>query len=415
MTIMTDAQTGEFAVEVPPLDYAVTSISIPSHNGYTFTSLPSINATDVLNVKADSMEIDGEMQKFEYIASMKMAYTNNATMTITDMAHEDGAIGETVITGKDANKIEHSVNAYTVDAETKAVTYRQGAPLLLKGKPYQYKIRAFQQYVNYDGGINNLVIDEMPMSNSVIRIANDYAMGAPICVGGNANDADLIGKSARELEAEGKLPAGVQLEDDELELDENGEVIYQFTAGIPKTVSPYTRGCTISMADDAAAQWTNNAIILGQLSKGNDFVTGGPDMVTMVLRDPGGSNSSVTYSVGTTTSHTKTHTFEQTLGESVEMEFALGLEVTFMAGTMFFATETTLDVETTETQGIEISEKFNYDGSSTTTTTLTEEISTSSDWDWTGAQADVFIGTGTNYIIGKADKLGYTFATDGTA
>ena len=414
MTIMTDATTGEFAVEVPPLDYAVESISIPSHSGYTFSSLPSINATDVLNVKTDSLEDEnGNMQKFEYIASMKMAYTNNATMTITDMAHQDGAIGETVIKGKDANDVEHSIEAYTVDATTKAVTYREGAPILLKGKDYQYKIRAFQEYVNYDGGNNNLVVDEMPMSGSVIRIANDYANGAPICI--NDNNPDNIGKSARELEAEGNLPAGVELEDDELELDDKGEVIYQFTAGLPKTVSPYTRGCTIVMNDDASAQWTNNVIILGNRSKGNDFVTGGPDEVTMILRDPGGSNSFATYSTGTTTSHTKTHQFDHMLGENMEMELSAGIELTFFAGSMFFATETKFDIDATVSKGIEISEKFNYDGSSTTTTTMTEEFSTSSDWDWTGAQADVFIGTGTNYIIGEATKLGYTFATDGTA
>ncbi len=414
MTIMTDATTGEFAVEVPPLDYAVESISIPSHSGYTFSSLPSINATDVLNVKTDSLEDEnGNMQKFEYIASMKMAYTNNATMTITDMAHQDGAIGETVIKGKDANDVEHSIEAYTVDATTKAVTYREGAPILLKGKDYQYKIRAFQEYVNYDGGNNNLVVDEMPMSGSVIRIANDYANGAPICI--NDNNPDNIGKSARELEAEGNLPAGVELEDDELELDDKGEVIYQFTAGLPKTVRPYTRGCTIVMNDDASAQWTNNVIILGNRSKGNDFVTGGPDEVTMILRDPGGSNSFATYSTGTTTSHTKTHQFDHMLGENMEMELSAGIELTFFAGSMFFATETKFDIDATVSKGIEISEKFNYDGSSTTTTTMTEEFSTSSDWDWTGAQADVFIGTGTNYIIGEATKLGYTFATDGTA
>ena len=411
MTITTDAATGEFAIEVPPLDYAVTSITIPSHSGYTFTSLPGINATEVLNVKTDSCEVDGVKQGFDYIASMKMAYTNSATMTVTDLGNPDGALGEASISGKDDNDVEHTVNAYTVDEQTGAVTYREGSPLLRQNKTYKFKIQAYQEYVNYDG--EEEVTDRMPMSGSVITIANDYASGTPICI--NDENPDNIGKSARELQAEGKLPADVQLDDDELELDDKGEVIYQFIAGLPKTESPYTRGCTIAMNDDASAQWTNNAIILGNRSKGNDFVTGGPDEVTMILRDPGGSNSFATYSSGTTTSHTKTHQFNHTLGENVEVEASLGLEVTFFAGTMFFATETKFDVDCTESNGIEIKETFNYDGSSTTTTTLTEEISTSSDWDWTGAQADVFIGTGTNYIIGEATKLGYTFATDGTA
>ena len=411
MTITTDAATGEFAIEVPPLDYAVTSITIPSHSGYTFTSLPGIDATEVLNVKTDSCEVDGVKQGFDYIASMKMAYTNGATMIVTDLGNPDGALGEASISGKDDNDVEHTVNAYTVDEQTGAVTYREGAPLLRQNKTYKFKIQAYQEYVNYDG--EEEVTDRMPMSGSIITIANDYASGTPICI--NDENPDNIGKSARELQAEGKLPAGVQLDDDELELDDKGEVVYQFTAGLPKTVSPYTRGCTIAMNDDASAQWTNNAIILGNRSKGNDFVTGGPDEVTMILRDPGGSNSFATYSSGTTTSHTKTHQFNHTLGENVEVEASLGLEVTFFAGTMFFATETKFDVDCTESEGIEIKETFNYDGSSTTTTTLTEEISTSSDWDWTGAQADVFIGTGTNYIIGEATKLGYTFATDGTA
>lgn len=407
MTITTDALTGEFAIMVPPLDYAVESISIPSHEGYTFTSLPGIDATEVLNVRTDSCEVDGTMQGFDYVASMKMAYTNGATMTVTDLGNADGALGESVVTGKDANEVEHTLDAYTVDAATGAVTYTQGAPLLLQNKPYKYKISAYQEYVNYDGGKGNEVVDRMPMAGSVITIANDYAMGAPICISG---DAAKVGMSARELEM-----ANVELNDDELQMDEKGQVIYQFTAGLPKTVSPYTRGCTIVMNDDASAKWQNSAIILGKLPKGNDFVTGGPDKVTMVLRDPGGSNSFATYGVGTTTSHTTTHTFNNTLSENVEAEFSTGTTQTFVAGSLVFAKETTVEVEAKVTAGAEISETFNYDGSSTTTTTTTEEISTSSNWDWTGAQADVFIGTGTNYIIGDATRLGFTFGTDGKA
>lgn len=407
MTITTDAETGEFAIMVPPLDYAVESISIPSHEGYTFTSLPGINATEVLSVKTDSCEVDGTMQGFDYVASMKMAYTNGATMTVTDLGNADGALGESVITGKDDNEVEHTLDAYTVDAATGAVTYTQGAPLLLQNKPYKYRISAYQEYVNYDGGKGNEVVDRMPMAGSVITIANDYAMGAPICISG---DAAKVGMSARELET-----ANVELNDDELQMDEKGQVIYQFTAGLPKTVSPYTRGCTIVMNDDASAKWQNSAIILGKLPKGNDFVTGGPDKVTMVLRDPGGSNSFATYAAGTTTSHTTTHSFNNTLSENVEAEFSTGTTQTFVAGSLVFAKETTVEVEAKVTAGAEISETFNYDGSSTTTTTTTEEISTSSNWDWTGAQADVFIGTGTNYIIGDATRLGFTFATDGKA
>lgn len=407
MTITTDALTGEFAIMVPPLDYAVESISIPSHEGYTFTSLPGIDATEVLNVRTDSCEVDGTMQGFDYVASMKMAYTNGATMTVTDLGNADGALGESVVMGKDDNEVEHTLDAYTVDTATGAVTYTQGAPLLLQNKPYKYKISAYQEYVNYDGGKGNEVVDRMPMAGSVITIANDYAMGAPICISG---DAAKVGMSARELEM-----ANVELNDDELQMDEKGQVIYQFTAGLPKTVSPYTRGCTIVMNDDASAKWQNSAIILGKLPKGNDFVTGGPDKVTMVLRDPGGSNSFATYGVGTTTSHTTTHTFNNTLSENVEAEFSTGTTQTFVAGSMVFAKETTVEVEAKVTAGAEISETFNYDGSSTTTTTTTEEISTSSNWDWTGAQADVFIGTGTNYIIGDATRLGFTFGTDGKA
>ena len=409
MTITTDAKTGEFAVEVPPLDYAVQSINIPSHDGYTFTYLPSINATDVLNVKTDSTEVDGETQKFEYIASMKMAYTNNATMTVTDLGNVEGAIGERVIKGKDTNDEEHSVDVYTVDQQTKAVTYREAAPLLIQAKPYKYKIRAYQEYVNYDG--EQPVVSTMPMSGSVIRIANDYAMGAPICIGGDAN---MEGMSARELKEKGQLQQDVQLQDDELQLDEKGEVIYQFTAGLPKTVAPYTRGCTITINDDASAKWSNKAIVIGKLPKGNDFVTGGPDKVTMVLRDPGGSKSFVKYETGSTTSHTTTHSFNHTLGEVVETEFSAGTTQTFVAGSLIFAKETTVEIEAKVNAGVEVSETFSYDGSSTTTTTLTEEYSTSDDWDFTGRDADVFIGTGTNYIIGEATKLGYTFATDGT-
>ncbi len=409
--IMTDATTGEFAVELPPLEYFVERISIPSHD-YSFESQPNVDATDVLNVKTDSVEIDGRMEGFDYVASLKVPLINPSTLEVTDMAHKDGAIGEQTITGKDVNDVEHSVEAYSLDAENNVV-YRQNFPLLRQGKTYKYRIKAYQEYANYDA--EETVYDRMPMSEGVVRIANDYAEGTPVCVKSSDGSDSNRGKSARELADEGVDVGDVNLEPDELELDSAGQVVYQFKAGLPKTVSPYKRNCQITLKEDVSAEWTNSAIILGQLSKGNDFVTGGPDKVTMILRDPGGSHSFATYSAGTSTSQTTTHSFSTELTQDVETEISAGTQQTFLAGSMFFAKETTVEIEASVDIGASISETFNYDGSSTTTTTLTEDFSTSSDWDYVGSAADVFIGTGTNRILGEAEKVGYTFSTDGTA
>ena len=67
ITITTDPATGEFAALVPPVQYKVTSVEVPSNAEIVFdrATIPGIDASNPLAVKTDSVTTDeGKVQRF---------------------------------------------------------------------------------------------------------------------------------------------------------------------------------------------------------------------------------------------------------------------------------------------------------------------------------------------------------------
>ena len=77
------------------------------------------------------------------------------------------------------------------------------------------------------------------------------------------------------------------LKQDQLILDERGMNEFSFMTGLPNIVAPYTRQLSMEMERNNRTYTYDgvNAIVLGSLTTGTNFVTLGPDIVTMVLRD----------------------------------------------------------------------------------------------------------------------------------
>ena len=277
-------------------------------------SLPVIDATNPNVTYTDSIEVEGEWKKFEYVASARMRYKSQSTIELSENA--DGTFGMKTYKVKDINGNEHEVPLYTVDNNGK-VQYSFGVtdqnpnnyPIYQELSTYKYNLYAYERYTNYDGD-NAPVSDEVPLAGKTVTIKNQYASTT----------------SVRQDNGE-----YVEIVNDKLELDDNGKAVYKFTVGFPNIQEPYTRGLSISYDNNGTEmQWSGNnsfkVIVLGGLPTGNNFVTEGPDKVLMVLRDPPGSNSQTTWSKGTTFTKTTTTTSEYNNETSLNSTIYCGVE-----------------------------------------------------------------------------------------
>ena len=211
-----------------------------------------------------------------------------------------------------------------------------------------------------------------------------------------------------------------QLNNNQLRLDKDGRALYKWHAGLPNVSSPYTR--TVSMSYDISGRtykWDGNGmegIIMGDLPTGNNFVTSGPDKLTMILRDPPGTGSSAEWSTGTTTSTVtvKNDTWSDSFDGGTT--FMIGLKAVTLTGTAAGALAGTLSTfqDSHDITTHAIMENEGESGETIeTSVTVTQAVSTSEEPDFVGADGDVFIGQATNIIFGNARHLGFVLGNDG--
>lgn len=405
ITIETDSKTGEWVAQLPPLRYDVTSVAFPGRPDEDAItkdqlSLPTIDATNPNLVYTDSVEVDGVWQKFEYVGSAKMEYKAVSTIELSE--NKNGTFGMKNYKVKDLSGVEHVVKLYDYDDVTGNVIPNangkvqytfgvsnenpNGYPVYQELSSYKYTVYAYERYTNYDG--DKPVVDEVPLAGKEVTIKNQYATTTSVS------------------QADGSVG---EMVDDKLELDDNGKAVYNFTVGFPNIQAPYTRGLSISYDNNGTEmEWSENGkfkvIVLGGLPTGNNFVTEGPDEVLMVLRDPPGTGSSVTWSKGTTISKTKTTTTEYTNETGINSTIYAGVKAETGVGVGFMVINE-LSSKVNIKAGAEYSAKRTSGNTTVQTTTTTRDISTSDAMDFVGAVGDVFIGSSKNIIFGACRSV----------
>ena len=134
--------------------------------------------------------------------------------------------------------------------------------------------------------------------------------------------------------------------------------------------------------------------------EGNDFITNGPAVVDMILRDPPGSESYSFLEKGSSFSFEKSLSTSSALTESYSTSIQLGAE--FETG-LGFITET--EVEATTDIGFTATQTWNSDKTLTTEYTTTQSWQTSASPELAGAPSDLFLGSSKNFIVSLADNL----------
>ena len=402
--IRTDSKTGEFSALVPPLMYKVEAQKVVA-TGETVGSSATVDLTNPLEQMSDTLyNSNKEVERlYTYCKKLAVTYHSNPQFNVMQRGNDDGAFGISEYTVADELGSMKVSDIYST--ATGKPVYKYGAPLFIEMDSYTFDIDAFEQYVNKDDKQNH-VTEKVPLRNLEVIVSNALSSEQSVYAENNP---------------QGGTPGEVgQMVNNTLVLDSVGHATYMWKAGLPNITAPYKR--TISMSydiNDRAYMWdpagdgTNmqEGIILGFLPTGNNFVTEGPTLLQMILRDPPGTASSVQWTTGTVKSKYSYKGNTVVTDNSLELVSHWGNKTSLGSG-IGFIVMTDVENKWDAGLGVKIS-NVSEDGNSWTSTVSTEKvISTSAEPEYVGANGDLFIGSSNNLIYGLARNL--TLRRDGS-
>lgn len=402
--IRTDSKTGEFSALVPPLMYKVEAQKVVA-TGETVGSSATVDLTNPLEQMSDTLyNSNKEVERlYTYCKKLAVTYHSNPQFNVMQRGNDDGAFGISEYTVADELGSMKVSDIYST--ATGKPVYKYGAPLFIEMDSYTFDIDAFEQYVNKDDK-QNPVTEKVPLRNLEVIVSNALSSEQSVYAENNP---------------QGGTPGEVgQMVNNTLVLDSVGHATYMWKAGLPNITAPYKR--TISMSydiNDRAYMWdpagdgTNmqEGIILGFLPTGNNFVTEGPTLLQMILRDPPGTASSAQWTTGTVKSKYSYKGNTVVTDNSLEVVSHWGNKTSLGSG-IGFIVMTDVENKWDAGLGVKIS-NVSEDGNSWTSTVSTEKvISTSAEPEYVGANGDLFIGSSNNLIYGLARNL--TLRRDGS-
>lgn len=393
--IRTDSLTGEFSAMVPPLRYNVESIKVVA-TGLSVGDATTVDATNPLMQLTDTLVTEnGARHEYAYNCKLRQTYHSAPSFTVTQRGHNDGAFGLSKYEIEDANGKLAIDDIYTIDTNGK-VTYNYGGAIFESEENYTFDLKGFEEYVNHDVK-NQPVASRVPLSNNVVTINNALSASQSVYLENNT-----AGKPAGSL---------VEMESNQLQLDSLGCAVYTWKAGLPNITAPYTRTLSISYdIDDRTYNWDGsgmNGIILGSLPTGNNFVTSGPDVVEMILRDPPGTGSSAEWTSGTVTSKSTSYGGVWSTENEVIATGKFGFDITTLTGGIGIGKIDEIKNTYDASAGLNVTTQGESASTWSRSVTTTRTISTSSASEYVGANGDVFIGSATNLIYGLARDVNF--------
>ncbi|MFR9164964.1 MAG: LamG-like jellyroll fold domain-containing protein [Dysgonomonas sp.] len=390
ITIKTCPKTGEFVFRVPPISLKIDNVYTKANTKNDFGSgeFAEIGIINPNQIATDTLTVAGKPEEFKYHKLLNFNYISTPILEVRDMSNNKGAFGEKTIEFINKSGNKEDVDIYTDNNGT--IDYKLKYPVFEQLKRYRFELQGYELYQNTDNE-QDTVSDRVPLDGCVVTIANEFGIQQVYNEG--ANDGQIY-----------------ELSESQVQLDSLGVAQYVFTTGFPNINDDHTLGMNISYQyNDRPYQWDENgkfkAYVFGQLPTGNDYVTEGPDIVSMVLRDPPGSQSYAYFEKGTTmTSSSKVAHYYSGSGEGKNtIKYGATVTAGFGIGTLVLSTvESKIDV----TVGLEWEINHSNESGTTNTITTTERISTSESPDYVGAAGDVFIGSSNNRVFGKSRNVG---------
>lgn len=387
-SVLTDINTGEYSISLPPLRYEVPNFNIISNQAIQFNNN---NLLDIANVPAvqrseDSVfiEVNGQ-QVLSHVDSIQFQKQLDFIHYVNPSI---GVVGKDnpAQYGEDTLYYEGQGSIDSIPTAALGLSY----PVFEENSEYTWLISAFEIYENKDGG--NSVLDSVPMKEGAIEIVNN--LSADITRTYEYKITDSIGFT------------GIQE--------------YTFQGGqantAANTITPsysFTKTAEITLRPNNgnAVIWEPNTsdpvsrlfrgVVFGGKALGSSFATAGPQVVTMVLRDPPGSGSFSTW--GKETTHSTTNSFNIEAAAGLQSKLKLSSGVSFITG-LGYATET--EVKASVTKQIAVETSVNSGGDFVENTTYSVDISTGTGDEFVGADGDLFFGRSYNMDFGLAENIG---------
>lgn len=390
VVIHPDIETGEYVAYLLPEKFTITSITAGVGEGkYTFdpsfhTTLDLTKSTWEKTSKTDTTGItvaDGDTSytiqtdTFKFQTRKDFILRLKPVIEVKDKSNKTEIFGESSFTYSDENLgISDDIELIDADGD-----YTFGYPVFNQRKRYQMVVNVFEKYVNSNSGIE----DHVPLTDGKVEIVNNLAI--------NTSKATF-------------------------ELNNMGQVIYVFPAGLPEInqdpINPgesYTKTLSITafIGSDGSLKTTwregdpFRGYIFGGMPTGNNFVSTGPTQIINILRDPPGSESAAFYEAGESYTYSTTRSVTNIEAGEYSLAILFGATIKTFAGIgAGIITETEFDhnVEI----GFSHEEKWVDNSTTVDKTTTTQRWSTSASPDYVGAMGDVFIGYSTNIVYGKS-------------
>lgn len=382
----TDAVTGEYTAYMPPMKYEMPNFSVTSNLNVEFTdntlldlsfAPPSQTETDTLY--RDSVGVRRVLRIDSSVFNKQLDFIHFVPPTL-NVLDENFATNY----GTDSVRVNVADSNWKIPTAVLGLPY----PIFEENTDYEWNIQANEIYENRDAGVTNIVYDSVPLTDGTFYITNALAV-------------DPVEQfTIRPLD---KF---------------NGNQVYRFRAGQANTAAnsttpaySFTKQFELTLGTpDHVVEWLPNnsdpqsklfrGIIFGGRALGNSFATAGPQVVTMILRDPPGSESFATWAKET--SHTTISTYENGGGMGLQLQKNFNIGAKFSVG-LGYVTETTIRSDILSTTSLETS--ITSENEVVETTTNSVDISTSADPEFVGPDADLFYGKSMNMDFGLSQVI----------
>lgn len=359
LEINTHSKSGEYRVEVMPLQYSLKADDLKIKSSSPAISL--LKATEIFDFSKvvvpktpEFSYTDGTIEKKE--TGKPYHYEKSFTYRSTPVV-----------------KVISQTSDTTIDVEGKNIlTVGFTTPVYSQFRPYTIVLNRFERYTNNDS--DSAVIVTVPVTDVELIKNNNLAL-----------------PDTEELTVDGSI------------------ITYKFQAGLPSVTPPFEINSTlkyrINDVDYDVENFKETGIILGGKADGSQtFVTAAPDIPAIILRDPPGSNSFATIEKGESISFKSDASFANQGGASSEVTIGGGTFFELQGG-LVPTPKVTIESTDSLVAGLSLS-TTSQDGKSVTTTyTFNKAISTSDATDYVGADGDLYIGNSKNIFYGSYDNV----------
>ena len=388
-TVTTDPITGEYEIDLPPLKFEVKDFAISSNAGINFRNNTLLNLfiPPPLQTETDTLFQDSvgvkklvRIDSVSYNKQLDFIYSEAPILNVVD---------ENFQNTYGADSLPTTVNNFAINVPTSSLGLNY--PVFQENQEYNWNILANEVYVNKDvnqADPTTWVYDSVPLTDGKFIINNNLAKNI---------SSEIVVEPQDNFD--GTQPYTFVAS--QANISQNPIPQYNFTKTFEiALVTPTSTVIWNPNAGDGTPSPLFRGIIFGGKALGNSFATAGPQVVTMILRDPPGSNSFSTW--GKETTHTTTSSLETDFGLGFNLNKNVKIGTSFTIG-LGYATDAkfsnNLKLE------LDIQASVNTNNEHVESITRGTDLSTSSDPDFVGHNSDLFFGKSMNMDFGLAQVI----------